>query len=263
MNKVLKIVLIVIGSLVLASGLFFAGWAVARCTRPAAYAPGVMMRGWDWNQRPDDAPGFGNWPGGKQGRGMMERGRAPGMMGGFRSGAAAATPLSIVQVNEAVNKYLSTLDNSDLQIGEVMIFDNHAYARVVEKSTGIGAFEVLVDPLTQAVYPEHGANMMWNLKYGGMNHAGMMGGGIWNSAPADVSAEMSVSEEQARQAAQKYLESNLPGSTIAETAEPFYGYYTIDILRDGKIVGMLSVNGFSAQVFPHVWHGNFIEMSEE
>ncbi len=68
---------------------------------------------------------------------------------------------------------------------------------------------------------------------------------------------------QALATAQKYLDAYLPGTKVAEDAGPFYGYYTIDTLRDGKITGMLSVNGFSGQVFLHTWHGNFIEMSEE
>ncbi|MBI1882356.1 MAG: peptidase M4, partial [Chloroflexi bacterium] len=29
------------------------------------------------------------------------------------------------------------------------------------------------------------------------------------------------------------------------------------------VIGMLSVNGFSQQVFPHTWHGKLLEMSEE
>ena len=57
-----------------------------------------------------------------------------------------------------------------------MIFDNNAYARITEKSTGIGAMELLVDPASLVVFPEYGPNMMWNLKYGMMSGAGMMGG---------------------------------------------------------------------------------------
>jgi hypothetical protein len=154
----------------------------------------------------------------------------------------------------------------------------------VEQSTGIGAFELLVDPLTQIAYPEYGPNMMWNLKYGGLNHRGMMvarfpatmmggyggmtprmgvmGGYAWNATPADVSAQMPVTEKQALETAQKYLDTYLPGVTVATDADPFYGYYTIDTLRDGEVVGMLSVNGYNSQVFLHTWHGNFIEMSE-
>jgi hypothetical protein len=59
---------------------------------------------------------------------------------------------------------------------------------------------------------------------------------------------MTVSPDQALAAAQDYLDAALPG-TVAEEPEPFYGYYTLHILRDGKVIGMLSVNGYSAQVF--------------
>jgi len=91
----------------------------------------------------------------------------------------------------------------------------------------------------------------------------MMGGYAWSTTPADVSAEMPVSAQQALDNAQKYLDAYQPGTETAEDADPFYGYYTIDTLRDGKVVGMLSVNGYNGQVFLHTWHGNFIEMSEE
>ena len=63
---------------------------------------------------------------------------------------------------------------------------------------------------------------------------------------------------QALQAAQQYLDTALPGTKTASDADPFYGYYTIDILRDGNIIGMLSVNGYNSQVFLHTWHGTFI-----
>src|SRR3990172_6102115 len=56
---------------------------------------------------------------------------------------------------------------------------------VKESETGLGAFELLVDPASQVAYPEYGPNMMWNLKYGGLGHNSMMGGrggmmGGWN-----------------------------------------------------------------------------------
>jgi hypothetical protein len=116
--------------------------------------------------------------------------------------------------------------------------------------------------VTQAVYPEHGPNMMWNLKYGGPNHSGMMGGNTGSNIPANVSSEMTVSADQALQDAQAYLDSALPGTTIAKDADAFYGYYTIEVMKDGKVYGMLSVNGFTGQVFYHTWHGKFIELSE-
>jgi hypothetical protein len=77
-----------------------------------------------------------------------------------------------------------------------------------------------------------------------------------------ATAKMPVTPEQAVSAAQRYLDETLPGTQVDEHADPFYGYYTLHILRDGQVIGMLSVNGFNASVFPHTWHGKFIEMSE-
>lgn len=206
------------------------------------------------------------------GSGMMGNGN--NMMGGHTNGSTAnTTPLTIDQAKQAVESYMKGLNNSDLEIKEIMIFDNNAYARITEKSTGIGAMELLVDPSSLTVFPEYGPNMMWNLKYGMMGGSGMMGGngmmggrggmmGGYNNTPSIVSAEMTVTPEQALQAAQQYLDQQYPGYKTAEDADPFYGYYTIDILKDGKPTGMLSVNGFSGQVFLHTWHGTFIEMFE-
>ena len=159
-----------------------------------------------------------------------------------------------------------------------MIFDNNAYAIIAEESTGIGAFELLVNPVTRAVFPEYGPNMMWNLKYGMMSSFGgngmmggfgnMMGGsgGMMGGFDFDdnfsASDELSVTPEDALTIAQSYLDRYLPGSEVSDEITTFYGYYTIDIEREGEISGMVSVNGFTSQVFSHIWHGDFIEMSD-
>ncbi len=180
-----------------------------------------------------------------------------GMMGSWWSASTPTEPLSLDEVRTILEGYLQAYGNDDLEIAEIMIFDNHAYAEVVEKSTGIGAFEVLVDPSSKNVFPEPGPNMMWNRKYGHMG--GMMG---WRNSN-QVSPELPVSAEQSLQIAQKYLDAVLPGTQVAEEADPFYGYYTIHILQGGEPIGMLSVNGFDGTVWMHSWHGTFIEMSEE
>jgi hypothetical protein len=171
------------------------------------------------------------------------------------------------QARQAAENYLARLNNPDLEIKEIMLFDNNAYVRVTEKSTGTGAMELLVDPSTQAAFPEYGPNMMWNLKYGPMSGTGgMMGGagrmGRFPGASASASAALPVTPEQAVKAAQQYLDQQFPGSQADTQPDAFYGYYTIDILKDGKPTGMLSVNGFSQQVFYHSWHGAFIETAE-
>lgn len=262
MNKLFRNILIVLGVLTLAGGLIVAGVVLSRRIGFGSgwFSPAFRMMDGYVNRPDAGRNGFGS--------GMMggQRGYAPGIMGGYGSNLANITPLTLDEAYQSADQYLSNLNNPDLKIAEVMVFDNNAYVRVIEQSTGIGAFELLVDPVSQVAAPEPGPNMMWNLKYAGLNHQQMMGGGrgmmgyfTSNATPEAVTTKLTVSPEKALQTAQKYLDSNLPGTTTAEDADPFYGYYTIDILRDGKTVGMLSVNGFSGQVFLHTWHGTFIE----
>lgn len=287
MGKTLQISLIVIGALAVAAALLFAGIFIGRGSWGlAGYGPSGMMDrffqsqpGPDFRRAPNNPyynPGYDRGPGSWMGPGMMGGyghgmmgGYGPGMMGRPGSGSAVnADPLSLDEATQAVEKYLERLNNPDLAIAEVMIFDNHAYAEIVEKSTGIGAMEVLVDPVTLAVYPEFGPNMMWNLKYSPMGEYGWMGGRMRGmmggiATPEDISAEMPVTPDEAVEIAQKYLNAEQPGAQASDEADRFYGYYTLHIVRDGKVAGMLSVNGYTRQVFPHTWHGNFIEMSED
>lgn len=210
------------------------------------YGPGGMMGGWSG---PRSDRGFG--PGWMMGGGMMGFGA---------SGLTAAEPLTIEQAQSAVQDYLASIGDDNLVLGEIMIFDNHAYAQILEADTGFGAMEVLVDPVTLAVYPEHGPNMMWNQKYGMMR---WMHGGAWGGLGATAAPDaMPVTVEEAVAEAQAYLDSALPGTTVDASEHPFYGYYTFDILRDGEPIGMLSVHGTTGQVFPHTWHGDFVEEAE-
>jgi hypothetical protein len=264
--KFLKISLVVIATLLLTGGLFLAGAAFWMFHSRPTFAPWGMMgvSGDRGAQRFDK---------GEVGPGMMRRGGwgqsgfGNGMMGQYdQQQAVNVTPLTVDEAITAGRVYLESQNIKGLEIFEVMIFDNNAYLVVGETDSGIGAFELLVDPVSKVAYPEHGPNMMWNLKYGGINHAnmmggrmGMMGGNYSNSAPLDVTAEMPVTAEQAVTIAQKYLDQEIPGTSAANDPVKFYGYYTLDFMENGKPVGMLSVNGFSGDVFLHTWHGQFIE----
>jgi hypothetical protein len=85
----------------------------------------------------------------------------------------------------------------------------------------------------------------------------------WNPRAVKPVAEMSVTAEKAIEKAQKFLDARLPGTKVAEEADTFYGYYTIHVLTDdGNIYGMLSVNGYTGQVWYHRWHGGFAGMKE-
>ena len=146
-----------------------------------------------------------------------------------------------------------------------MEFDQNFYALVKEKSTGIGAIELLVNKSNGAVGFEPGPNMMWNTKYGMMGGSGMMGGGMmggWGSYRVGTAGgAMSVGADQATQIAQRWLDKNFSGDS-AGTPDAFYGYYTFHFERNGKIAGMLSVNGYSGQVWYHTWHGAFIQVKD-
>ena len=190
-----------------------------------------------------------------------------GMIGGYGFGGLAdVDPLSIEDAETALNNYLSSPGSDELTLGEVMIFDNHAYAQILDKSSGLGAFEVLVDPVSRNVFSEPGPNMMWNNKYGHMNGSGdfgMMGSGMMGGFSSTLGSEINVRADEAVDIAQQYLDTYLPGTTASDDVSSFPGYYTIHIERDGEVNGMLSVNAYSDQVFLHQWHGDFIEMTED
>ena len=166
-----------------------------------------------------------------------------------------SAPLTLDQAVESARQYLAAYGNPDLALTEVMEFSDNFYAEVEEKSTGIHAFELLIDRYAGDVYHEPGPNMMWNTRYGHMG--GMMGG--WGGRQA---GPMSVTPELARKIAQGWLDKFLPGTLAAEQADAFYGYFTIHVMRDGQVYGMLSVNSYSGDVWYHTWHGDFIGMKE-
>jgi len=194
----------------------------------------------------------------------------PGMMG--QRPSTGSVPIAFDEAAARFQDYVAATGNNDLALLEVMEFENNFYAIVYEKSTGIAAFELLMwkqtprsgmmgggmmggGMMTGGIVPEPGPNMMWNTKYSMMR--GMMGS-RW---PTDVSGQMTVSEQDAKSIAENYLSQYFPGAHV-EGITRFYGYYTIDFERDGKIIGMLSVNGYSGQVWYHSWHGGFIQEKE-
>jgi len=174
-----------------------------------------------------------------------------GLMGGYSAQLpASGQAISIDQAQQDVEQYLASNGNSDLKLNELVQFQDNFYAGITEKSTGVVAFALLVNPVTGAVGPEAGPNMMWNTKYG-MSAGGMFGA-------RDSSATMSVSSQQAQQIAQKWLDANLPGAS-ANAPDRSYGFYTVDFDKGGQLSGMLSVNGSTGAVWYHTWHGAFIQ----
>jgi len=169
--------------------------------------------------------------------------------------------LTIEGAVELAEEYLETLGNKDLAIDEIMEFELNFYIVFYEKSTGIGAFEAILDKqwkggmMSMMMYgyirPEQGPNMMWNAKYG--MHRAMHGNAISSGAM--------ITEVMAQAYGRAYLDNNLPGLMV-EDVHPFYGYYTIHVVEEGNVYGMLSVNGYNGQVWYHTWHGKYIQSFE-
>ncbi len=173
---------------------------------------------------------------------------------GYVGTSTTGTPITIDAAISAAKQYLASLGNTDLAIDEIEEYTQNFYVLVKEKSTGIGAFELLIDKYSGRITPEMGPNMMWNTKYGMMNNC--MG-----FVTGTTTASLTVTVEQAKANAQQFLGANYPGTTVGGV-DTFYGYYHIDVLQNGQTYGMLSVNGYTGQVWFHTWHGSFIQEVE-
>ncbi len=151
---------------------------------------------------------------------------------------------------EAFQNYISGLGGG-FELREVMEFQNNFYAVIVESDTGIGAFELLLWKSKGRITPEPGPNMMWNLKYG-MHRIGPQG---------DDSADLTP--DQAVELALRSLRSTFPGAEVeVEESVEFYGYYTMDYVVNGRVIGMLSVNSLTGEIWYHTWHGYFVQEAE-
>ncbi|MEO7850365.1 MAG: hypothetical protein ABIR75_15065 [Arachnia sp.] len=168
------------------------------------------------------------------------------MMGGYGWSEGASGPVKdLVQARERAAGYAEALQPG-LVVGEVMRFEKNYYA-VLQAPDGSKATEVLIDPSSGAVGTEVGPATMWNTRFG------MMG--------RDDGSKANISATQAQQIADAWLADRGEGLTSNEPIA-FPGYYTLHTMRDGNIVGMLSVNANTGQVWYHSWHGKFVEMSE-
>jgi len=198
--------------------------------------------------------------------GMSAMGGMMGMMGGPTD--AATAPLTIDQAADAAKRYLDDNGNADLKVKEVVEFTNSFYIRVVEQSSNSGALELMVNRSSGEVTSEPGSNMMWNNKYGAHSSSdgndGMMDGGTCGmmgtaggQTNASATTDMPVKKTEARDRAQKYLDTQFPGARAGEP-DTFYGYYTVKAEKDGRTFGILSVNGNDDQVWYHAWLGVYL-----
>jgi hypothetical protein len=155
---------------------------------------------------------------------------------------------NIQEAKNLADQYLAR-DYTLLEVEEIMEFSNNFYIIAKETNTQNSALELLIDRKSRRAYQEPGPNMMWNTKYG--HHARL-------DNPTTI---MPIDSESAVMIAQDWLNRNIFGQRVEETTT-FYGYYTMDFSEKGDIFGMLSVNGYSGEVWHHSWHGDFISMGD-
>ena len=169
--------------------------------------------------------------------------------------------------------YLNQVGNPNLAVKNVQEYTNMYFVQIVEKDTGLGAFELAVNKYTGAVVPMQAPTIMWDTKYGvtGVNgmmgylatgysgYGGMMGnGGMMNWLRGTPTTAMSMTSSQAQANAQQYLNTYYPGTTVGTTTT-YYGFYTMQVVgSNGNIVGMIGVNGATGQVMDYSWCGAFM-----
>ncbi len=208
--------------------------------------PAARMPGQDFYFSPDDRQIFPFDSGGRMGRGMMGRGMMeegmpmPGGMMGYYAEITAV--LSHDDAGEIVDSYLASLNNPDLVIDHFEEYSHNFYVSLIENSTGRGAIEIIIDRYSGQLQQEP-QSMMWNEKYGMMRR--------------DQQTEMPLSEQQVLERAQLFLNEAYPGTETGQVVT-YYGYFTIMTMHEGRHYGMLSVNGYSGEVWYHTWHGMFI-----
>ncbi len=176
---------------------------------------------------------------------------------------------SIEELTEEVESYIENY-KTPLEISDIFVFsDSQYYFSIIEEETQRGAMELLVNPYTKEIYPEYGPNMMWNLKYGmhgGIGRRGMMGRGYYDNDLAidndNISIDNDLTYEQAMNEANDYLIKTGEALEVGEEYHEFYGYYTFHVVKDDNPYGMLSVNGYTGEVWYHNWHGELIEIIE-
>jgi hypothetical protein len=194
-----------------------------------------------------------------------------GNTGNNQTPSTGSTGLSIDQAKTVTQNYLGKMGYSNLGIKMMQEYSNNYYAQVVEQNNGTGAFELSINKATGVVTLMQGPTVMWNTKYGvtssGMmgyltstsSGSGMMGGsGIMTWLRGTPTNNMAINLEQAKTIAQQYLDANYTGTTVGQVTT-YYGYYTMQILKDGNIVGMMGVYGTTGQVMNYSWMGTYMQ----
>jgi hypothetical protein len=153
-----------------------------------------------------------------------------------------------------VRRYLERQEDPDLAVARRLEFYSAYQIDVIEQSSGRYAFGLMVGKDSGQVSPKAGPNIFWNTKYGAQlgeigDGYGMVGHLTNRASPH----EMSLTPSEARSLAENSIQQMGEGLKVDGEARSYYGFYQIDVNKDGELVGELAVNGHSGQVWYEQW----------
>jgi hypothetical protein len=170
-------------------------------------------------------------------------------------------PLGLVKTKSIVNTYLNRLNVANLVLKEIIVYNNNSYARIADSSTGINVMELFIDTETGIVISEYSSSFNWNQMYPSIPDSRAIGRiGLAPAGPGvdTIANPLIISPEQAETIASQYLVRFKINARLSKNIEVFYGYYVIEYQEWGKVVGMISINGYTGEAFRHDWHQTFI-----
>lgn len=157
-------------------------------------------------------------------------------------------------VVDAVQAYVEQYGNQDLTVARQLEFSLAYQVELIEQSSGRYAFSLMVGKDSGQVSPKAGPNLLWNTRYGpALAEVGGgygMAGRLVNQTSTD---KMSLPESEAHGLATLSTRAIDEGLTLDGTARRYYGFYQFDLRRGGTLVGTLTVNGYSGQVWYEKW----------
>ena len=202
----------------------------------AAVSAGALPRG--------AGQGMMGGPGGRGfDGGFGPGGRAPGMMGGgwhavpgWENLKKLDTALTVETAKERVVSALKDWGYADLVVDTLTEYDHGFYAVVKEKASGKPALEAFVDPTYGTVSAGRGFEARWNTKYGRSLH--------W-----PVPSGKTITADEAKTLVQQWLDRSRLTAKYELTVVELPGYYSVQLLENGKLSGLAAVNAYTSQVW--------------
>jgi len=163
--------------------------------------------------------------------------------------AVSGERITMEQALQLAQEYIDARADN-LSIARMYEFERVFYAVVVETDTGIGAFQLIIQPVSGIVRFETGPCAVWNTAYGRRF--------LRDDEP---DANQLTMEEAAAQA-QQALDDAGEDAAVNPDGIAFYGYYTFEYSVDDEVIGLVSVNAADGDYWFHHWLGELISRED-